>query len=224
MSEQNAATRSKRFNETTGALSGGNRHPDRCVCQEQENGRYADTPHKHYSEPPYKCARCAQCTEYRPAIPAGQSPTLKPVTTPTPPSAMEEAQKIVSEWQASRDHLSVFAGKGCLVECIARVLSERDKRIGRFAEYHETICSYKAQLRGRERALKTTEDEAKVLNDMVNGLEALLGEREREVERLRELWAEYTQEHSMLRYTEFRERMTALLTRRLAPEERKPAQ
>lgn len=59
--------RSRLFNDTTGALAGGNRHPHRCVCQTQETGAYADTPHKHYDEAPYDCARC-QCEAYRPAI------------------------------------------------------------------------------------------------------------------------------------------------------------
>ena len=45
--------RSERFNKTTGSLTGGNTHPDRCVCQ-----GYDITSHKHYSEPPYSCARC----------------------------------------------------------------------------------------------------------------------------------------------------------------------
>lgn len=66
--------RSRRFNETTGSLYGGNQHPDRCVCQEKETGPNAGTPHKHYSEPPYGCARCSECKGYEPAVPTPQTP------------------------------------------------------------------------------------------------------------------------------------------------------
>lgn len=62
-----AAERSKNFNDTTGSLRGGNSHPDRCKCQEKETGTYADTPHKHYPEPPYSCGRC-KCKAYEPAV------------------------------------------------------------------------------------------------------------------------------------------------------------
>lgn len=61
--------RLQRFNDGTGCLSGGNSHFDRCVCQEKEKGQFAGTPHKHYDEPPYGCARCG-CKAYEPAIPA----------------------------------------------------------------------------------------------------------------------------------------------------------
>ena len=61
--------RLRRFNEETACLVGGNQHPDRCVCQEKETGQFAGTPHKHYDEPPYECARC-ECKSYRPAVPA----------------------------------------------------------------------------------------------------------------------------------------------------------
>lgn len=60
-------TRVRRFNDTTGCSRGGNFHPDRCVCQTKETGQFADTPHKHYREPPYACARC-HCAAYRPAV------------------------------------------------------------------------------------------------------------------------------------------------------------
>lgn len=49
-------------------LRGGNTDPNRCVCAEQEKGQNACTPHRHYEEAPYSCARC-QCTAYSPAIP-----------------------------------------------------------------------------------------------------------------------------------------------------------
>jgi hypothetical protein len=61
--------RLQRFNEGTACLSGGNSHPDRCVCQTKETGQFAGTPHKHYDEPPYSCARCG-CEAYVPAIAA----------------------------------------------------------------------------------------------------------------------------------------------------------
>jgi hypothetical protein len=80
--------RSARFNETTGVYGymsqsgplGGNHHPDRCVCQGNPHpvretamglrrgvvGPNGDTtPHKHYPEPPYGCARCS-CSAYAP--------------------------------------------------------------------------------------------------------------------------------------------------------------
>lgn len=61
------ATRVRRFSETTGRLRGGNRHHDRCVCQEKEVGTFADTPHVHYGKPPFSCARC-ECEAYEPAV------------------------------------------------------------------------------------------------------------------------------------------------------------
>jgi hypothetical protein len=64
--------RLQRFNDGTGCLYGGNSHPDRCVCQEKETGRFAGTPHKHYDEPPYNCARC-RCKAYDPAVPPDES-------------------------------------------------------------------------------------------------------------------------------------------------------
>lgn len=60
-------SRVRRFKETTGALSGGANHPDRCVCQDGPDA-YPGTPHQHYQDrPPYPCARCS-CSEYRPAV------------------------------------------------------------------------------------------------------------------------------------------------------------
>jgi putative FmdB family regulatory protein len=38
-------------------------HPDRCVCQGSD-----PTPHKHYDEAPFSCARCSGCKAYRPAL------------------------------------------------------------------------------------------------------------------------------------------------------------
>lgn len=58
--------RLQRFNDGTGCLTGGNQHSDRCVCQTKETGQFAGTPHKHYDEPPYACARCG-CKAYDPA-------------------------------------------------------------------------------------------------------------------------------------------------------------
>lgn len=61
--------RIRRFKATTGALYGGNDHPDRCVCQRKETGPYAGTPHQHYQEPPFGCARCGgACKGYEPEV------------------------------------------------------------------------------------------------------------------------------------------------------------
>jgi hypothetical protein len=66
------ADRSKNFNETCGTHGytnargmrvGGNEHPDRCVCQGDDT-----TPHKHYRDAPYSCARCLRCDGYAPAV------------------------------------------------------------------------------------------------------------------------------------------------------------
>jgi hypothetical protein len=59
--------RLQRFNNETACLTGGNAHPDRCKCQEKETGQFAGTPHKHYDEPPYNCARCS-CRAYEPLV------------------------------------------------------------------------------------------------------------------------------------------------------------
>lgn len=61
--------RSRRFNETCGVFgyisrlgrTGANLHPDRCSCQGRDT-----TPHKHYPEPPFACARCNPCHAYEP--------------------------------------------------------------------------------------------------------------------------------------------------------------
>ena len=76
--------RSRRFNDTTGThgfifrgqRAGAMFHPDRCVCQGNPRVRRADghgwevwgdqIPHKHYSQPPYSCARCNECKCYLP--------------------------------------------------------------------------------------------------------------------------------------------------------------
>jgi len=42
----------------------GSTHPDRCACQGND-----PTPHKHYNEPPFSCARCSECDGYTPALP-----------------------------------------------------------------------------------------------------------------------------------------------------------
>lgn len=68
--------RSSNFNETfesVGAILSTMRgsdlasaHPDRCVCQDKSGEK---DPHKHYHDPPFSCARCSNCTAYRPALP-----------------------------------------------------------------------------------------------------------------------------------------------------------
>ncbi len=74
-SSDDARTRSKRFNDTTGALTWNYRsaslHPDRCECQAPET-----TPHKHYDEAPYACAfitedaRAVALEAYRRRVPS----------------------------------------------------------------------------------------------------------------------------------------------------------
>ena len=78
------AVRVQRFRDTTGALRGGNRHPDRCVCQTKETGTFADTPHVHYPEPPFACARC-KCEAYEPAVPSASEPKTSEIAV-TPPA------------------------------------------------------------------------------------------------------------------------------------------
>ncbi len=58
-------SRCKNFNETSGAIYGGNVHPDRCVCQGTD-----PTPHRHYREWPFSCSRCGHknCAAYRAAL------------------------------------------------------------------------------------------------------------------------------------------------------------
>lgn len=62
--------RRERFNNTTGAIDWHYRsaalHPDRCECQGADS-----TPHKHYQDPPYRCARCGKCDAYYPAVQNG---------------------------------------------------------------------------------------------------------------------------------------------------------
>lgn len=63
---------SRQFSETVGVFgyvsaagpTGANHHPGRCVCQGDDT-----TPHKHYREPPFKCARCLGCGGFTPARP-----------------------------------------------------------------------------------------------------------------------------------------------------------
>lgn len=62
--------RSASFNDTTGAVSWCLRpaweHPHACKCNAKEkHGQYAGTPHKHYDEPPFACARCS-CEAFDP--------------------------------------------------------------------------------------------------------------------------------------------------------------
>jgi hypothetical protein len=66
-------------------LYGGATDPNRCVCAEQEKGRNAGTPHRHYTEPPYACARC-DCKAYAPAIAATPSSGSSPACGLTYPS------------------------------------------------------------------------------------------------------------------------------------------
>ena len=63
------AQRVQRFNATTGAIRGGNEHPDRRECQHGPDA-HPDTPHQHYDRPPFSCARCGHrnCEGYRPAV------------------------------------------------------------------------------------------------------------------------------------------------------------
>lgn len=64
-----ATERSQRFNNTCGVRgytsangpTGADRHPDRCICQNET------TPHKHYDRPSFTCARCLECDGYTPA-------------------------------------------------------------------------------------------------------------------------------------------------------------
>jgi hypothetical protein len=59
--------RLSRFRDTTGALSfrgqPAESHPDACGCNDGDA-----TPHVHYAEAPYKCARCC-CASYHPRGP-----------------------------------------------------------------------------------------------------------------------------------------------------------
>ena len=65
------AERCQRFNDTTGAFgywsargpTPASLHPDRCECQGKD-----PTPHKHYPEAPYSCARCSACQGYVPEL------------------------------------------------------------------------------------------------------------------------------------------------------------
>lgn len=67
VSDDPRGRQSRRFNNTTGAISWGYRsaglHPDRCICQADDA-----TPHKHYPESPFACARC-ECAFYSPVWP-----------------------------------------------------------------------------------------------------------------------------------------------------------
>jgi len=62
--------RVRRFRNTTGVLSWNGQHaglhPDACVCNTEPDS-YPGTPHTHYEEPPYSCARC-DCQAYRPRL------------------------------------------------------------------------------------------------------------------------------------------------------------
>lgn len=82
--------RSKRFNDTTGALTWNYKsaelHPDRCVCQNET------TPHVHRAEPPHSCARCSQCDAYRPAVVATKPKEPGPASSCSrPPSPLLKA-------------------------------------------------------------------------------------------------------------------------------------
>jgi hypothetical protein len=78
-----AATRStleriENFKSTVGALSGGTGHRDRCKCQDKPD-TYPGTPHQHYRDAPYECARCG-CRGYDPAEPGNA--TVAALETP----------------------------------------------------------------------------------------------------------------------------------------------
>jgi hypothetical protein len=49
----------------------GMRQGIRCTCWAKERGVNAGTPHTHYDEPPYRCARC-ECEGYTPVAAAGR--------------------------------------------------------------------------------------------------------------------------------------------------------
>lgn len=84
--EEHTTLRVFRFNETSGCIYGGRSHPDRCKCQGAE-----DTPHKHYGEPPHRCARCGKCDAYAPAIPS-QIPAAEAYTKKIRDEAIAEMQ------------------------------------------------------------------------------------------------------------------------------------
>jgi len=83
-------------------LHGGNSDPNRCVCAEKETGRYADTPHVHYPEPPYACARGCGCEAYDPAV-----PPVPAVDEPTLEAQLAEAtgrqQRALADWERFSD-------------------------------------------------------------------------------------------------------------------------
>lgn len=91
--------RSKRFNETTGAVgywsakgsTGAYEHPDRCICQKND-----PTPHKHYPDPPFSCARCGHisCPAYKPAV-AEAEPQLGP-------NDQAAAERCILAWKEHR--------------------------------------------------------------------------------------------------------------------------
>jgi len=85
------------------------------VCAEKETGRYADTPHVHYPEPPYACARGCGCEAYDPAVP--------PVPTVDEPTL--EAQ--LADARAYRDACQSAASKACReVERLCAAIRTRD--------------------------------------------------------------------------------------------------
>jgi hypothetical protein len=51
-------------------LRGGHTDPNRCVCAEKEpiHRDGGDTPHRHYEEPPFACARGCGCKAWEPAV------------------------------------------------------------------------------------------------------------------------------------------------------------
>jgi len=78
----NAERRSARFNASFSRVGGmlacfrGMRfaldHPDRCRCQDRSG---ETTPHKHYPDAPFSCARGCGCRAYHPAAPEPEETT-----------------------------------------------------------------------------------------------------------------------------------------------------
>lgn len=83
-------------------LHGGSSDPNRCVCASTETGHFADTPHRHYEDPPYSCARC-NCGAYVAAIPLSEY--LKSTTTISADALLEQLAK-ACERDADRKQLA----------------------------------------------------------------------------------------------------------------------
>jgi len=124
-------------------IHGGNSDPNRCVCAEKERGNYPDTPHRHYAEPPFACARC-ECKAYDPAVP--------PAPREPQPSAGD-----------ARERAHVLVGDGCRfgfsphsLSCdrVAAALEAGDAKLAEM-----TVRATKAEAAWEE-ALNARKDEA----------------------------------------------------------------